>query len=650
MKDRIAASQDHYSAAPPPAPPEGSEADRTGQTPDLAEKLAGLPAQPGVYLMKDGAGRVIYVGKASSLRARVRQYFQAGHTDSPRIRHLVSKIRDVETVVCANEVEALILEATLIKRHRPWYNVRLADDKAYPYLKLTNEPYPRIVMTRRVARDGARYFGPYPYHEPKLVGRTIRLIRRLFKLRTCNLEITHDLPRPCLDYYIGQCTAPCVAWGATEEQYSAQVRQAAEFLEGRQEALVRNLRAQMQAAADALDFERAAQLRDQIRGLEALGEKQRIVSAGAEDRDILALAQDGDTGCVQVFFVRSGRVIGQEHVMLQGTRGVPSGEILSAFIGQFYDASPAPPPEILVPEPIPDREVIERWLSERRGGRVAVVQPQRGDRARLVQMARENAALHLSQETARGGDQVGPGARELAEVLCLETPPVRIECYDISNFQGGETVASLVVAEGGRLAKRDYRRFRMKYTAGPDDVAMMKEVLQRRFAQARREQERLDRDEPIPVKWAALPDLIVLDGGRGQLGAAREVLFEYNHAIPAIALAKQQELIYTPDLSEPIALPRDSEALRLLQRLRDEAHRFANAYHQKLRGRRIVFSVLDEIPGVGERRKRALIRHFGSVRNIRAACVEEIAAVEGIGRTVAEKIHGYLAEHPAGPS
>lgn len=650
MKDRIAASQDHYSAAPPPAPPEGSEADRTGQTPDLAEKLAGLPAQPGVYLMKDGAGRVIYVGKASSLRARVRQYFQAGHTDSPRIRHLVSKIRDVETVVCANEVEALILEATLIKRHRPWYNVRLADDKAYPYLKLTNEPYPRIVMTRRVARDGARYFGPYPYHEPKLVGRTIRLIRRLFKLRTCNLEITHDLPRPCLDYYIGQCTAPCVAWGATEEQYSAQVRQAAEFLEGRQEALVRNLRAQMQAAADALDFERAAQLRDQIRGLEALGEKQRIVSAGAEDRDILALAQDGDTGCVQVFFVRSGRVIGQEHVMLQGTRGVPSGEILSAFIGQFYDASSAPPPEILVPEPIPDREVIERWLSERRGGRVAVVQPQRGDRARLVQMARENAALHLSQETARGGDQVGPGARELAEVLCLETPPVRIECYDISNFQGGETVASLVVAEGGRLAKRDYRRFRMKYTAGPDDVAMMKEVLQRRFAQARREQERLDRDEPIPVKWAALPDLIVLDGGRGQLGAAREVLFEYNHAIPAIALAKQQELIYTPDLSEPIALPRDSEALRLLQRLRDEAHRFANAYHQKLRGRRIVFSVLDEIPGVGERRKRALIRHFGSVRNIRAACVEEIAAVEGIGRTVAEKIHGYLAEHPAGPS
>ncbi len=613
----------------------------------LTEKLAALPDQPGVYLMKDGAGRVIYVGKASSLRARVRQYFQPGHTDSPRILHLISKIRDVETVVCANEVEALILEATLIKRHHPWYNVRMADDKAYPYLKLTNEVYPKIVMTRKVERDGAKYFGPYPYHEPKLVGRTIRLIRRLFKLRTCNIEITHDLPRPCLDYYIGQCTAPCVAWGATAEQYGEQVRQAAAFLEGRQETLVRDLRAQMAAAAEALDFERAAQLRDQLRGLEALAERQRIVSEGTEDRDIMALAQEGDAGCAQVFFVRGGRLVGQEHLMLQGTRGVPSSETLAAFITQFYESSSAPPPEILLPEAIPDQNVIERWLSERRGGRVSLVQPQRGEKARLVAMARENAALHLSQERARAGDPVGPGARELQTLLHLDAPPVRIECYDISNFQGGESVASLVVAEGGRIKKRDYRHFRMKYTEGPDDVAMMKEVLRRRFAQAYREQERLDRDEPIPVKWAALPDLIVLDGGKGQLSAAREVLFEYNHTIPAIALAKQQELVYTADLSEPLALPRDSQALHLLQSLRDEAHRFANAYHQKLRGRQIVFSVLDEIPGVGERRKRALIRHFGSVRNVRRASAEEIAAVEGIGRAVAERIHRFLLEHPA---
>lgn len=613
----------------------------------LANTLATLPDRPGVYVMKDGAGRVLYVGKASSLRSRVRQYFQAGHADSPRIRHLVSKVRDVETIVCANEVEALILEATLIKRHHPWYNVRMADDKAYPYLKITHEPYPRIVMTRRVERDGARYFGPYPYHEPKLVGRTIRLVRRLFKLRTCQLEITRDLPRPCLDYDIGQCSAPCVAWGATREQYAQQVQQAVAFLEGRQDALLRDLRAQMEAAAEALDFERAAQLRDQIRGLEALQERQRIVSTRGEDRDIVALAQEGDQGCVQVVFVRGGRVVGQEHVMLQGTRGVLPAETLRAFLTQFYEAASAIPPEILVPEPIPDHEVIERWLSERRGGRVCVVHAQRGERARLLALARENAAVHLSEARARQGGAVGPGVRELQEILQLDSPPVRIECYDVSTFQGGESVASLVVAEGGQLKKRDYRRFRMRTAEGPDDVAMMAEVLRRRFEEARREQERLDRDEPIPVKWAALPDLIVLDGGRSQLSAARQVLFEYNQRIPVVALAKQQELVYVPDLSEPLVLPPESPALQLLQRLRDEAHRFANAYHRKLRERRIVFSVLDEIPGVGERRKRALIRHFGSVRRIREASVDEIAAVEGVGRGVAERVARYLREHPA---
>ncbi len=631
----------------PVAPAVPEAAGEAGLPGDLTEKLGTLPNQPGVYLMKDGAGKVIYVGKASSLRSRVRQYFQPGHTDSPRILHLISKIRDVETVVTANEVEALILEATLIKRHHPWYNVRLADDKAYPYLKLTNDPFPKIIMTRKVARDGGKYFGPYPYHEPKLVGRTIRLIRRLFKLRTCNLEIAGDLPRPCLDYYIGQCSAPCVAWGAGREQYAEQVRQASAFLAGKQDDLLGDLRAAMQAASDAKNFERAAQLRDQIRGLEALGEKQRMVSSGSEDRDIVALAQDGDMGCVQIFFVRGGRVVGQEHFMLRGTRGVTAAETLRAFLPQYYETASAVPPEILLPEPVPDAEVIERWLAERRGGRVELATPQRGERVRLVAMARENAALHLAEEKARVGDTAGPGVRDLQHLLRLEAPPVRIECYDISNFQGGESVASLVVAEGGRPKKNDYRRFRMKYTEGPDDTAMMQEVLRRRFAQARKEQERLDRDEPIPVKWAALPDLIVLDGGRGQLNAAREVLFEYNQTIATIALAKQQELVYVHGLSEPIVLPRESQGLQLLQRLRDEAHRFANAYHQKLRERRIVFSTLDEIPGVGERRKKALIRQFGSVRSIRAAGVEDIAAVEGVGPKVAERIHQYLKDHPA---
>jgi excinuclease ABC subunit C len=613
----------------------------------FSDRLRTLPDGPGIYMMKDAAGRALYVGKASSLRARVRQYFQAGHADSPLIGHLVSKIRDVETIVCANEVEALILEATLIKRHHPRYNVRMADDKAYPYLKLTDDPFPKVVMTRKVVRDKGTYFGPYPYHEPKLVGRTIRLIRRLFKLRTCNLEISGDLPRPCLDYYIGQCSAPCVAWGASREQYAEQVRQATAFLQGKQDDLLRDLRAQMQAAADATNFERAAQLRDQIRGLEALGEKQRMVSSAEEDRDVLAIAQDGDLGCVQIFFVRGGRVVGQEHFMLHGTRGASPAEALGAFLSQHYETAATVPPQILLPEVVPDRDVIERWLTERRGGRVELVTPQRGDRVRLVALVKQNAALNLAQEQARAGDAAGPGVRDLQRLLGLDAPPVRIECYDISNFQGGESVASLVVAEGGRPKRRDYRRFRMKYTEGPDDTAMMQEVLRRRFAQAQKEQERLDRDEPIPVKWAALPDLIVLDGGRAQLNAALEVLFEYNHAIPAIALAKQQELIYVRGLAEPVAVPRDSPALQLLQRLRDEAHRFANAYHQQLRARRVVFSALDEIPGVGERRKRALIRHFGSVRNIRAAGVDEIAAVEGIGTKVAQRIHQYLQEHPA---
>jgi excinuclease ABC subunit C len=396
-----------------------------------------------------------------------------------------------------------------------------------------------------------------------------------------------------------------------------------------------------------MNFERAAQLRDQIRGLGALGERQRIVSSGGEDRDVLALAQDGDAGCVQIFFVRSGRVIGQEHFMLRGTRGVSAAESLGAFLSQFYETAATVPPHILLPEPVPDQAVIERWLTERRGGRVQLTVPQRGERVRLIELARENAALNLAQERARAGEGVGPGVRELQDLLRLETAPVRVECYDISNFQGGESVGSLTVAEAGRLKKRDYRRFRMKYTEGPDDTAMMQEVLRRRFEQARKEQERLDRDEAIPVKWAALPDLIVLDGGRGQLNAALEVLFEFNLTVPAIALAKQQELVYLKGLAEPVALPLDSPALQLLQRLRDEAHRFANAYHQKLRERRIVFSALDEIPGVGERRKRALIRHFGSVRSVRTASVEEIAAVEGIGAKVAARIHQYLQEHSA---
>src|SRR5947209_687478 len=515
---------------------------------NLEDKLKAVPTRPGVYLMKDAAGRVIYVGKAASLRNRVRQYFQdSGHLESPRIRHLMSKIADFEVVACENEVEALILETNLIKQHRPPYNVRMADDKAFPYVKLTNEPYPKIRMTRKVLRDGASYFGPYPYHEPKLVTRTIRTIRKLFKLRSCNIEITRDLPRPCLDYYIGLCTAPCVAWGATAEQYAGQVRRAAMFLAGKQESLLDDLRQEMTRAAEAMEFERAAQLRDQIQAMEAITERQRTSSVGLEDRDVAAVAG-------------------------------------------------------------------------------------------------ENAALFLNQERARVSGLDGAGIKELQEILGLEHAPFRIEAYDVSNFQAGETVGSLVVFEGARPLKRDYRRFKMKWTEGPNDYASLQEMLRRRFAMAREEQEKLDRDEPVPVKWSVMPDLILIDGGRGQLNAARDVLFEYNVPIPAIGLAKREELIVTADSVDPIALPRDSHALRLLQRVRDEAHRFANAYHQKLRERRIVFSVLDEIKGIGEKRKRELIRRFGSVRHVREAPADQIAEV--VGPKMAQKVLEYLRQHP----
>ena len=610
----------------------------------LEEKLKVLPARPGVYLFRDAQGRVIYVGKAASLRARVRQYFQDSASDSPRLLHLRGRIADFEVIACATEVEALILETNLIKQHRPPYNVRMADDKAFPYVKITHEAYPRILMTRKVVRDGGRYFGPYPYHEPKLVRRTIRTIRRLFQLRSCTIEITRDLPRPCLDYDLGLCTAPCVAWGATAEQYAEQVRRAVLFLEGRQAALVDELRAEMQRAAEALQFERAAQLRDQVRALEAIAEPQRAAGADLRDRDVVALAQAGNAACVQMFYVRAGRLQGQEHFLLEGVRGLSRGEVLGAFVTQYYQDAPSVPPEILLQEEVPDGALIEQWLSARRGGRVTIVVPQRGERASLVRMAAENAALFLHQERARVAGAAGAALRELQEVLGLEALPFRIEAYDVSNFQAGETVGSLVVFEGGRPLKSAYRRFRIRWTDGPNDYAALQEMLRRRFARGREEQERLDRDEPVRARWSVMPDLILVDGGRGQLSAALQVLFEYNVPAPAVGLAKREEHLFTPGSAEPLVLPRESQALQLLQRVRDEAHRFARAYHQKLRERRIVFSVLDDIAGIGEKRKRELIRRFGSVRQIRQASEEQLADV--LGPRLARRVLEFLREHP----
>ncbi len=611
---------------------------------NLEEKLRALPARPGVYLLRDRAGKVLYVGKASSLRQRVRSYFQdPASVDSPRVRHLMTKVFDFDVVACANEVEALILETNLIQQHRPKYNVRMADDKAYPYVKITHEPYPRVVMTRRVVRDGGHYFGPYPYHEPKLVGRTIRTIRKLFKLRSCDVDVERKLPRPCLDYAIGQCTAPCVTWGASREQYAEQVRQALLFLQGKQEALLEQLRREMEQAAEDLAFERAAALRDQIQALEAIAERQRTAAASLDDRDVVAVHVDGDDACAQVFFVRGGRLSGQEHFFLTGAQGHPAAEVLRTFLEQYYEFAPTVPPEVVIPQPVEGQGVIGRWLSERRGGPVRLVVARRGDRRRLVEMARDNARLHLEQERVRLAGREGAAVRALQQALGLEDPPFRVEAYDVSNLQHGEAVASLVTFEGGRPKKDAYRRFRIKFTEGPNDYAMLQEALRRRFQNAREEQEKLDRDEPVKPKWSVLPDLILIDGGKGQLSAALEVLFEYNLQVPVVALAKREELVFQPHRDEPLRLPRDSAALQLLQRVRDEAHRFAHAYHQHLRSRRVVYSVLDEVPGIGEKRKRELLRHFGSVRRLRDASEEEVAAV--VGRAAARKILDYLRTH-----
>ena len=602
-----------------------------------------LPRRPGVYLFKDAGGRVLYVGKAASLRARVRQYAQkpSAHAN-PRLRLLVPKIAAVDTIVTANEVEALILETNLIKQHQPPFNLRMADDKAYPYIKLTGEPYPRIIMTRRVARDRGRYFGPYPYHEPKLIGRTIRSIRRLFQLRTCPIEITRSLPRPCLDHAMGLCSAPCVAWGAPPEAYQEQVRQAALFLEGRREDLLEDLRAQMAEAAAAMEYERAAQLRDQIQAMEAIGERQRIDTAGLEDRDIAAVVQSGDLACVEIITIRAGRIQDQEHLMLSGTRGMEPGEVLGQALAQRYSDLPVLPREVLVDVEPDGRAALEAWLSARRGSRVEVEVPRRGDRRRLVELARENAALCLQQARAREVGPSGVGVAELQEALGLEAAPFRIEGYDISHFQGGEAIGSLVVFEGGRPRKADYRQFRMRGSGAGDDYAMLQEVIRRRFVRARAEQEQLDRGEPVRPRWSVLPDLILVDGGRGQLNAALEVLFDHNVAVPVVGLAKEQEEMYLTGRAAPLRLPAESQALNLVRRLRDEAHRFANAAGRRLRERRIVFSVLDEIPGIGERRKRDLIRRFGSVRGVRAAPVEALAEVLGA------RLAGRVAVHLAG--
>ena len=595
----------------------------------VAEKLKLLPDSPGVYIMKDDHGKIIYVGKAIVLKNRVRQYFQSSRNHTPKVRAMVSHIADFETIMTANEVESLILEANLIKKHRPRYNIRLKDDKSYPYVKVTvQEGFPRVFITRRVLRDGARYFGPYT--NVTALRDSLKLLRRLFPLRTCR-----TMPqRPCLEYHIKRCLAPCVG-KVGEEDYRAMIRAALLFLEGRTDDVERELEQRMHAAAEAYHFETAARLRDQLSAVRTAAERQNIVT-GAGDQDAIGMARSAAGVCVQIFFIRSGKMIGREHFLLRGSEEETNADILRAFLEQYYNQATFVPREVLLPQDIDDaaRATIESWLAARKGGgKVALLSPQRGTKHDIVQMATGNAEKFLSDEETRRSlmdEQTLGAVEELGRYLGLKHLPRRMECFDISHNQGQETVASMVVFEDGAPKKSDYRRFKIRSTEGkPDDFLSMREVTTRRY---------------VGLAEEKLPDLIIIDGGKGQLSSALEII---RHAaghkdVPVVGLAKQFELVFTEGNPDPVELPRRSQALYLIQRIRDEAHRFAITFHRKLRGKRNLVSVLDHIVGIGPKRRQSLRAHFGSLEKIKEASVEELAAAPGMNRTSAEAVRHFF--------
>ena len=618
----------------------------------LQEQLKATPTRPGVYLLKGGHGEVLYVGKAASLRNRLQSYFGSLSNLEPKIYHLASRIADFEFIVTESEAEALILENTLIKKQRPKYNARLKDDKTYPYLKIgLNEEFPQVYITRRVLNDGARYFGPYA--SAGSVRRTMDLLKKLFPYRSCTRIITGNDARPCLEHFINRCIAPCIG-AADKEEYRKVIDQVVLFMEGRTEAVVRDLRQKMEDAAELMEFERAAVLRDQLRAIERVTEGQKVVSMSEDDQDVIALARAGDEAWVEVFFVRSGKLIGREHFIMDGVQDESPSRILSDFVKQYYDSVPQVPPRLLLHHPLDDGDTIKEWLELKRGKRVEIRVPERGEKRKLVQMVAENAGQGLEQLRAKlvsNADALRSAMEELQERLNLPRLPLRIECYDISNIQGTTPVGSMVVFENGRPKSPHYRRFSIKTVDGIDDYAMMQEMLRRRFRRFGRPKDDVGADaEGSSEKggqksesWGIIPDLVLIDGGKGHLNAVVEVLLELGiDDVPLASLAKENEEIFVRDTPESIMLPRSSPALFLVQRLRDEAHRFAVTYHQRSRTRKGMQSALDAVPGIGPKRKRTLLRRFGSARGVKDASLEELTAIPGMTRTLAQKVKEYL--------
>jgi len=604
--------------------------------PELEERLRALPSSPGVYIFKDAQGMVLYVGKSVCLHDRVRSYFASPHGQDHKTRELVSRIADFQIILTDNELEALVLENNLIKEHRPRYNIRLRDDKGYPFIKVTtNEAWPRVLKTRRLEDDGARYFGPFS--SVGSVDRTLKLLKRIFPYCAPEQPIDGKQKRPCFYYHINRCLGACAGL-ADPDQYQAVIRQVILFLEGKGDEVVRNLEHQMEEAATAMHFERAAFLRDQIRDLEHVLERQKVVSAQMDDEDVIAFARDGGEACVQVFFIRRGRLIGSESFVLQGTEDAAEGQVMASFVTQFYEKAAQVPRTLLLQHEMAEWAVIEEWLRQKRRDKVAIRVPRRGEKRQLVELVARNACETLEQLRLKWLSEKQRQAGALAglrEALGLPAIPRRIEGYDISHTQGQEVVGSMVVFEDGAPKRGDYRRFRIRSFTGQDDFAAMAEVLRRRFKRAQAEGQEQQ-------GWEKLPDLVLVDGGKGQVSAAQAVLEDAGLSIPLIGLAKKEEVIHRPGVPDPLVLPRDEGALYLLQRLRDEAHRFAITYHRSRRDKAGLRSKLDEIPGIGPRRKATLLKKFGSVQGIREAAEDELAAVPGIGRALAREIKERL--------
>jgi excinuclease ABC subunit C len=612
-------------------------ADLAVKRPKLATALARVPDQAGVYLFKDGKGRLLYVGKAESLRSRVRSYFQAGELHAAKIHQMVAQAEDLEWILTESPVQALIWENDLVRKEQPRYNTKLRDDKHYPYLRVNvQDDWPVVRVTRRMARDGARYFGPYPHATS--VRQTLDTLSRLFPHILCDRTITGNDPRPCLYFHIKRCPAPCIG-EISKEAYRLIVDEMIRFLEGKNRTVLSDIRAAMEAAAERLDFEIAADLRDRLRAAQKVIEAEKFGYSTLVDQDIIGYARDGGHACLQVFFMREGQLLRRDPFFMENTEGETDAKIVSAFVTQFYGRASELPVELVLPLEIEDPESVSVILKDLAGRSVRMVVPRRGERRRVVQLASDNAREALSvvrHEWARDEERLSDAMEELQDALELPDLPIRIECYDISNIQGTSQVASMVVFEEGKSKRSDYKRFQIKSVEGANDFASMQEVLRRRFRRARNTDDQ-------ETSWANLPDLVIIDGGKGQLGAALEVFNELDITeIPVVGLAKENEELFRPGHSESVMLPRTSQSLFLVQRIRDEAHRFAITYHRSLRGKRSIGSALDDVPGIGPTRKRALLRHFGSIKAIRAADVDALMAVPGISRVAAESIKREL--------